>query len=149
MAGEELARPYMGVVYRSINRSSPTRTTCRSTTARSSARRGATRRPVRPVVAGQPGRPGRHPEGDIIIKVNGQAIDGDHPLDATLSQYAPGDTVTLTILRDGQTTTVQLTLGTRPAPAGAPRRRPGRRAASPTVVAARSRPRRGRAVRRA
>ena len=28
-------------------------------------------------------------EGDIIIKVNDQAIDGDHPLDATLSEYAP------------------------------------------------------------
>ena len=54
-------------------------------------------------------------EGDIITKVNDQTIDTDNPLDATLSLFAPGDTVTVTILRDGQTTTVQVTLGTRPA----------------------------------
>jgi S1-C subfamily serine protease len=54
-------------------------------------------------------------EGDIITKVDGQAIDGDHPLDATLSLHAPGDTVTVELLRDGQTATVEVTLATRPA----------------------------------
>jgi S1-C subfamily serine protease len=29
--------------------------------------------------------------------------------------YSPGDTVTVTILRDGQASTVQVKLGTRPA----------------------------------
>ena len=53
-------------------------------------------------------------QGDIIVKVNGQAIDGDHPLDATLSEFSPGDTVTVDLLRNGQTVTVQITLGTRP-----------------------------------
>jgi S1-C subfamily serine protease len=37
------------------------------------------------------------------------------PLDAVLTQFAPGKTVTIELLRDGQTVTVQLTLGTRPA----------------------------------
>ena len=64
--------------------------------------------------AARPTRPGIR-EGDIIVKVNDQAIDGDHPLDATLSEYAPGDTVTIELLRDGQSSTVQLQLGTRPA----------------------------------
>ena len=53
-------------------------------------------------------------QGDIIVKVSGQAIDGDHPLDATLSEYSPGDTVTIDLLRSGQTVSVQITLGTRP-----------------------------------
>jgi S1-C subfamily serine protease len=47
-------------------------------------------------------------------RVNDKVIDGDHPLDATLSQFAPGDTVTLTVLRDGKTITLEITLGTRP-----------------------------------
>ena len=37
-----------------------------------------------------------------------------HPLDLITSQLTPGQTVTLTVLRGGQTTTLSLTLGTRP-----------------------------------
>jgi S1-C subfamily serine protease len=43
------------------------------------------------------------------------ALDGAHPLDMLMSQHAPGDTVTLDVLRDGQSIKVQVTLGTRPA----------------------------------
>ena len=43
------------------------------------------------------------------------AIDTEHPLDAVLSQYAPGDRVTLDVLRDGQHLSVAVTLDTRPA----------------------------------
>jgi S1-C subfamily serine protease len=42
-------------------------------------------------------------------------IDTLHPLDAVLSQYSPKDTIVLTILRDGATITVNVTLGVRPA----------------------------------
>ena len=66
----------------------------------------------------QPGTPAADAglqDGDIIVKINGQAVDGEHPLDATLSQFAPEDTISLEVLRDGQTVTISLTLGTRPA----------------------------------
>ncbi|HEX5825232.1 MAG TPA: trypsin-like peptidase domain-containing protein [Candidatus Limnocylindrales bacterium] len=53
-------------------------------------------------------------EDDIVTKIGEQTIDTLHPLDAILSQYSPGDTVLLTIVRDGATMTVGLTLGTRP-----------------------------------
>jgi len=53
--------------------------------------------------------------GDVITKVNATTIDAEHPLDAVLSQYAPGDTVALDVLRDGQHQTIQVTLETRPA----------------------------------
>jgi S1-C subfamily serine protease len=66
------------------------------------------------VVADSPADKAGIKEGDIIVKVNGHAIDRDNPLDATLSEFAPGDTVTIDLLRDGQTKSVQLTLGTRP-----------------------------------
>ena len=53
-------------------------------------------------------------EGDIIVSLQGQAIDTEHPLDAVLSQFAPGQTVSLTILRNGSQQKVSVTLGTRP-----------------------------------
>jgi S1-C subfamily serine protease len=53
-------------------------------------------------------------EGDIVTKIDSQDIDALHPLDGVLSHYKPGDTITLTVLRGGQTMTIKLTLGTRP-----------------------------------
>jgi 2-alkenal reductase len=53
--------------------------------------------------------------GDIITAVDGIALDGEHPLDAVVSQFSPGQDVTLSVLRDGSTVELQLTLGTRPA----------------------------------
>ena len=39
----------------------------------------------------------------------------EHPLNAVLAQYGPGDTVTLEILRDGETISIDVTLAVRPA----------------------------------
>ena len=54
-------------------------------------------------------------DGDIITKIDGQAIDATHQLDVALLQHEPNDTVILTILRDGHTQKVDVKLGTRPA----------------------------------
>jgi serine protease Do len=53
--------------------------------------------------------------GDIITAVDGAALDATHPLDLVMSQYAPGTSVKLDILRNGQTTQATVVLGTRPA----------------------------------
>jgi S1-C subfamily serine protease len=66
------------------------------------------------VVPGSPAEAAGLEADDIITAVNGQALDAQHPLDLVTSQLAPGETVSLTVLRDGQTLTIQLTLGTRP-----------------------------------
>jgi S1-C subfamily serine protease len=66
------------------------------------------------VVAGGPAAQAGLQPGDIITAVDGTALDATHPLDMVMSQHAPGDTVTLDVLR-GQTVQVQVTLGTRPA----------------------------------
>ena len=66
------------------------------------------------IVPGSPAEQAGLEAGDIITAVNGQALDGQHPLDLVTSQLAPGQTVTLEVLRDGQTLTIQVTLGTRP-----------------------------------
>ncbi|MFN3373250.1 MAG: S1C family serine protease, partial [Chloroflexus sp.] len=53
-------------------------------------------------------------EGDIITAVNDQRLDANTSLRQLLLQYRPGDTVELTILRDGQEQNVTVTLGERP-----------------------------------
>ena len=52
--------------------------------------------------------------GDIITQINGEDITPSTSLQRLLMQYKPNDTITLTVLRDGQTQEVQITLGTRP-----------------------------------
>ena len=66
------------------------------------------------VVTGSPAAAAGLKDGDIILKVSGITLDKEHPLDATLVQFAPGDTITLDVLRDGATIQLSVTLGTRP-----------------------------------
>ena len=67
------------------------------------------------MLANSPAKDAGLKDGDIITHIDGQAVDREHPLDLLLLQHAPGDKVSLTVLRDGETTTIELTLGTRPA----------------------------------
>ncbi|MDQ2964816.1 MAG: PDZ domain-containing protein, partial [Chloroflexota bacterium] len=67
-----------------------------------------------PVVANGPGSQAGIKEGDIIVAIEGVAIDTEHPLDAVLSQFAPGQTVSVTLLRGNDRQTVSVMLGTRP-----------------------------------
>jgi S1-C subfamily serine protease len=53
--------------------------------------------------------------GDIITEVNGKKIAGMEGLIEVINQDQPGDTIELTILRDGQTKHANVTLGKRPA----------------------------------
>jgi len=115
VAGEKLSRPYMGVVYRSLDREYATAQKLPVNDGALILPGGSGNSGAPAVVPNSPADRAGIKQGDIIVKVNGQAIDGDHPLDATLSEFAPGDTVSVELLRGGQTVTVQVTLGTRPA----------------------------------
>lgn len=54
-------------------------------------------------------------EGDIIIAINGRQIDTVEQLASYLAlETSPGDTVEITVLRNGEQVTVTVTLGTRP-----------------------------------
>jgi S1-C subfamily serine protease len=54
---------------------------------------------------------------DIIIAMNNQTIKGNDDLASYLEEHTlPGNTIDLTVVRSGQTITVPVTLGTRPAP---------------------------------
>jgi 2-alkenal reductase len=55
--------------------------------------------------------------GDIIIAFNGVRIRGTDDLSTYLEEHTlPGQTINVTIVRNGQDMTIQLTLGTRPPP---------------------------------
>jgi S1-C subfamily serine protease len=53
--------------------------------------------------------------GDIITEINGKKIAGMEELIEVVNQSQPGDSLELTVLRDGQTKTATVTLGVRPA----------------------------------
>jgi S1-C subfamily serine protease len=52
--------------------------------------------------------------GDIITELNGKKVSGMDDVISLINRSEPGEEVELTILRDGKTKTVTLTLGTRP-----------------------------------
>jgi len=53
-------------------------------------------------------------ENDVITAVNGRSVDQTHSLTSLLSQYQPGDSVNLTILRGDKDLHVGITLGALP-----------------------------------
>ena len=115
VAGEKLARPYMGIVYRALDVQYSQENNLPVSDGALVIPGSGPAGPTPAVIPGGPADTAGFREGDIIVKVNEQAIDRDHPLDATLSEFAPGDTISVSVLRDGQTQTLTLTLGTRPA----------------------------------
>jgi S1-C subfamily serine protease len=112
LAGQELQRPWIGIRYVAITPQLKDEESLASDFgAYVSAGRGG-EQPA--IVPGGPADKAGVLEHDIIQMIEGIKIDNEHPLDDVLTQFAPGKTVTLGILRDGQIITLQLTLGTRP-----------------------------------
>ena len=115
LAGQKLARPWIGVFYVAI---SPTVAGTNKLPVQKGAwlsAQDANGQRKDPIVAGSPAAAAGLRDGDIVTAVDGTAIDAHSPLDDILTQYAPGRTVALDVLRDGQKLTLTLTLGTRPA----------------------------------
>ena len=66
------------------------------------------------VFAGSPADEAGLVEGDIVVAVDGEAVDAEHDLSTRILPHLPGDTVTLSVVRDGRTLEVAVTLGTLP-----------------------------------
>jgi serine protease Do len=116
LAGEALARPYIGIQYVSIDPQMVKQ-------LKLPVAAGAYVEILDPngeptgedaVRAKSPAAVAGIKTGDIVTSLNGQAIDAQHPLDAILTQFAPGDAITLEVIRGAEHVTVTVTLGTRP-----------------------------------
>ncbi len=73
---------------------------------------GASGAYVKSVTPGGPADIAGIKPGDLITAVDGTPIHAFDELRGTISAYNPGDTVTVTIERDGQSAQVEVTLGT-------------------------------------
>ncbi len=67
-----------------------------------------------PIRSGSPAAHAGVQPGDLITAINGKTISSTDGFIATVDGYSPGDTITLTVNRGGQTKTLHLTLAARP-----------------------------------
>lgn len=107
----KVERPFLGVRYVSITDDYAVQNNL-------SVKRGAYLAPNQDgqpaTIAGSPAEKAGLKEKDIITKVNGQAIDERNNLTSILAQHSVGDTVKLTVSRDGQEQTFDVTLTAAP-----------------------------------
>ncbi|MEO8272776.1 MAG: trypsin-like peptidase domain-containing protein [Chloroflexota bacterium] len=115
LAGEPLARPYLGIRYLPIDAKLKKE---KGLTVDQGALIGpsedASGDELPAITPGSPAEVAGLEDGDIITKIEEQAIDSEHPLDAILTSFGPGQAVKLTVLRAGTELTISVTLGTRP-----------------------------------
>jgi serine protease Do len=67
------------------------------------------------IISGSPAASAGLQTNDIITQLDGTSIDQANSLTSLLDQHAPGDQITLTVLRNGQTMHINVTLGSMPA----------------------------------
>lgn len=108
----KLERPYIGVVYVPLNEDVAKELKLSVTEGAYIPKSADYGRDT--VVDGGPADEAGVQEGDVITKVDGVAVTASASLGSLLGRHSPGDTVELTINRDGKTQTIDVTLGTRP-----------------------------------
>jgi len=115
LAGQKLARPWIGIRYQALTRqiADQEKLAVSEGAWLQPASAGNTTDPA--VVPDSPAAKAGLTVGDIITLVDGVKITALTPLDDILTEYTPGATVALDVVRDGKTITLTLTLGTRPA----------------------------------
>jgi serine protease Do len=110
--GQQLSRPWMGVYYAPITSELQAEQSLPIDYGVLIQAPDGSNEPA--VIPDTPAAEAGLKDGDIITAINDQRIDGTHSLDDILTQYAPGDELTLSVLRNGQNLDLTLTLGTRP-----------------------------------
>ncbi len=102
IGGQKVQHAYVGVCLNSAGSSAQIATT-------------PTQACPNPVSPGSPAAKSGIQAGDTVTAINGTPIATSDQFIATISNYKPGQTVTMTIKRSGQSKQVQVTLSNRPA----------------------------------
>jgi S1-C subfamily serine protease len=112
LAGKEIERPWIGVYYKLVD-AQVAKDLGLAVDYGVLVDRPASGAPA--VFAGSPADEAGLVEGDIVVAVDGQTVDADHDLSTRILPHVPGDTVTLSVVREGRTLEIAVTLGTLPA----------------------------------
>jgi len=109
--GEELTRPWIGVYYTPI---SPALAEAQDLPVDYGALIGTTDG-ANPILPGSPAEEAGLQDGDIIVALNGESLTEESDLATLILPHAPGDTITLRVLRGNSATEIDVTLGVLPA----------------------------------
>ena len=111
LAGKPIARPWIGVRYNVID-AQIAKDLGLSVDHGVLISKSATGLPA--VLPGSPAAKAGLEENDIVVAVDGDAVDAEHDLSTRVLPHVPGDTVTLSVVRGSQTLEIDVTLGTLP-----------------------------------
>ena len=111
LAGEPIARPMIGIRYLPIT---PALADQQDLPVDFGALVGSTRTDLPSIIPDSPAAAAGLQDGDIIVSVDGQQITAEQDLSTLIVNYAPGDTVTLRVLRDNTAREVEITLAELP-----------------------------------
>jgi S1-C subfamily serine protease len=113
VAGEQLTRPWIGIIYVSVDRALAAENDLPiDYGAWLSPDTGSGESPIK---EGSPAAEAGLQPGDILTAINDARIDASQSLDEILSNYEPGDMLTIEVLRAGEILKLSVTLGVRPA----------------------------------
>jgi 2-alkenal reductase len=99
----KVTRPFIGITYQMLNAQVAAANNVNT-------KEGAW---IQDVTANSPAARAGLKSGDVITSINGAALTEEAPLPALMLKFKPGDTVQLTLWRDGKMLTVSLTLAER------------------------------------
>jgi serine protease Do len=102
--GGKVSRGYIGVTLESVNPELAQQFGLKDTHAAV----------ITQVSPGKPGDKAGLKVGDAIVGIDGQKIEDSNDLTLKVTEHAPGSTVSLDVIRNGQTMKVNVTLGQRP-----------------------------------
>ena len=115
LAGQALARPYVGIRYVAVDaKVKADEDLAVDYGALIGPATGSDGESLPAITEGSPAEAAGLQDGDLILSIEGQKIDAEHPLDAVLTSFAPGQTVKVSILRGSDEMEMNITLGTRP-----------------------------------
>ena len=111
VAGQELQRPWIGVYYVPVT---PAIAEEEGLGVDSGALVSSSSGGAAAVFPGSPAEAAGLREGDVIVAIDGEQITTEADLAALMLLHAPGDTVTLRVMRDSSVTEIDVTLGALP-----------------------------------